>query len=557
MKTFNSRYLTYCEIAQEFVITKNFHELMKPCHSILLGTRGCGKTTMLKMLHPSAVREYQKIYTEFDISFYGIYIPADRQWSLILEQLDNITDHSHFFERVSRSLVNVNILLALMDTLKALFEDGAFNEKTQIEYLSILIELWRLGNNVPPVIDIIRLTLKGMIIDIKNAINDSCYEYVFPFVCKSNFEDTILLATELFNSKFENSKKKWALCFDEMEIAPKWLQDKIVDGCLRSIDQSLLFKITATPDWRISNLTLKSPTQGNDFEFIKCWNYDYSSTQEWKIFCDSVIESNVLSKYNITQGEFLSLISDPDKHDLNFFFQMLPKIDKGFYEVFQKENYDIKDGVIVIKNWVQRKKKYKYPVLFSRYSWFTQGKPVGMPYENIYLGDWLLYRMSDGNPRLYCNMLDDIVLSLLSNNGKLLPKLPALRDIIKAYSNHYYESSVYLTEEYATKYGTFTFEELINCIGTYFQKELLSEEYNPSPITMFTVHKHSSLQKFLKMALEQGVIVKVEEQMIGVDDGEDGVYRLSYMLYPHFHIIQSFSKDIISLDEILTNMQER
>ena len=498
MKTFNSRYLTYSEIAQEFVLTKNFKELLKPCHSILLGTRGCGKTTMLKMLHPSAVREYQKIHSEFSLDFYGVYIPADRQWSLILEQLDKETEHINFYEKVSHSLVNVNILLAFMDTLKTLFDDGSFDATVKMQYLSSLVTLWKLGKNIPPIIDIIRLNLKGMIIDIKNAISDSDFSFVFPYVCKSNFEDTISLAVELFNSLFEDPCKKWALCFDEMEIAPEWLQRKIVNGCLRSIDQSLLFKITATPDWKVCNNNHKSPTQGNDFEFIKCWNYDYSSTMEWRIFCDSIIESQVLSKYGITQNEFMSLLSDPKKHELNFFFHELPKVDNGFYEVFQKENYDEKNGVIEIKNWIQRKKKYRYPVLFCRYSWFMQKRQFGIPFENVYLGDWLLYKMADGNPRVFCNILGDIVLCLLSSKGKLMPKLPALRDIVTDYSKHYYEGASFLLEEYKTEFGIFSFEELVNQIGRFFQNELLSNNYNPSPITMFTLSKSSSLQSFIK-----------------------------------------------------------
>lgn len=553
MKTFNSRYLTYSEIAQEFVLTKNFQELLKPCHSILLGTRGCGKTTMLKMLHPAAVREYQNVHSEFHLEFYGVYIPADRQWSLILEQLDKETEHIEFYEKVSKSLVNVNILLAFIDTLKVLFDDESFGAEKKTEYLSLLVNYWKLGKSIPPIIDIIRLNLKGMIIDIKNAISDSDFSFVFPYVCKSNFEDTIALAVELFNSLFEDSCKKWALCFDEMEIAPEWLQRKIVNGCLRSIDQTLLFKITATPDWKVCNNNHKSPTQGNDFEFIKCWNYDYSSTMEWRIFCDSIIESQVLSKYGVTQDEFISLLSDPKKHELNFFFHELPKVDKGFSEVFQKENYDENNGVIQIKNWIQRKKKYKYPVLLCRYSWFTQDRQYGIPFENVYLGDWLLYKMSDGNPRIFCNILGDIVLSLRSTKGNLMPKLPALRDIVTDYSKHFYEGSSFLLDEYKTEYGDFTFEELINIIGWYFNHELLSDRYNPSPITMFTLGKSSSLQSFVKKALQQGVVVKVEDQQVETSGSSDGIYRLSYMLYPYFHIIQSFAKNIISLEEILTD----
>lgn len=557
MKTFNSRYLSYQEIAQEFVLTKNFQELTKSCHSILLGTRGCGKTTMLKMLHPSAVKEYRKLYTEFDLDFYGVYIPADRQWSIILEQLNKETQNVSFYDKVSRALVNVNILLAFIDTLKALFEDEQFETSAKIAYLSSLIYAWKLGKNTPPIIDIIRISLKSMIIDVKNAINDSIYTYEFPFVCKSNFEDTISLAIEIFSSKFEFAKKKWALCFDEMEIAPNWLQDKIVNTCLRSMDQSILFKITATPDWREQKQKSKAPTAGNDFEIIKCWNYNYTSIQEWKVFCDSVIESQVLSKYDISQGDFLKLISDPQKQDLNFFFQRLPKVDKGFFSVFSRENYDETDGIIKIKNWIQRKQKYKYQVLYCRYSWFTKDNQTSTPYENVYLGDWLLYRMADGNPRIFCNILDDIVLSLLSEKRrKLVQKLPAIRDIIASYSLHFYDSSFFIQEDYQTEYGKYSFEDIITGIGKYFQKELLSTDYNPFPVTYFTISKKSYLQPFLKNALERGLVVKVDEEIAGVSGDDDGIYRLSYMLYPYFHIVQSKSKDIISLDKILKSLDK-
>lgn len=556
MKTFNSRYLSYQEIAQEFVLTKNFQELTKSCHSVLLGTRGCGKTTMLKMLHPLSVREYQKIYTEFKLDFYGVYIPADRQWSIILEQLNKETQNVAFYEKVSKALVNVNILLAFIDTLKAVFEDEAFENSSKIEYLSSLVFAWKLNENTPPIIDLIRIALKSIIIDVKNAINDSNYGYEFPYACKSNFEDIISLAIEIFSSKFAFAKKKWALCFDEMEIAPSWLQDKIVNTCLRSMDQTILFKITATPDWRVQNQVSKSPSEGNDFELIKCWNCNYSSIQDWKVFCDSVIESQVLSKYNISQADFLKLISNSQKQDLNFFFQQLPKVDKGFYSVFHKENYDVDKGVIKVKNWIQRKNKYKYQVLHCRYSWFTKDVQAGIPYENVYLGDWLLYRMADGNPRIFCNILDDIVMSLLSQKGKLMQRMPAIRDIIMSYSHHFYDSSFFIQSVYDTEYGNFTFEEIIEKIGKYFQQSLLSDDYNPYPVTCFTISKKSSLQDFLKNALEQGVVIKLDDELIGAFDDGNAVYRLSYMLYPYFHIIQTTSKDVISLDEILNQKEQ-
>ena len=80
MVTFNSRYLTYKQVSEQFIPTQNFYDLAKACHTVLLGARGSGKTTMLKMLQPEAIIEFQKVDNSFDVPFYGVYIPSDRQW---------------------------------------------------------------------------------------------------------------------------------------------------------------------------------------------------------------------------------------------------------------------------------------------------------------------------------------------------------------------------------------------------------------------------------------------------------------------------------------------
>ena len=115
MATFNSRYLTYKQVSEQFIPTQNFYDLAKACHTVLLGARGSGKTTMLKMLQPEAIIEFQKVDNSFDVPFYGVYIPSDRQWSFILERLE--AQINPFYTKVSQALVNLNVLLAFLDTL--------------------------------------------------------------------------------------------------------------------------------------------------------------------------------------------------------------------------------------------------------------------------------------------------------------------------------------------------------------------------------------------------------------------------------------------------------
>ena len=59
--------------------------------------------------------------------------------------------------------------------------------------------------------------------------------------------DTIIRACTLFEEYTDNmAPKKWALCFDELEIAPAWLQQELIRA-LRSFDQHFLLKLTWSP----------------------------------------------------------------------------------------------------------------------------------------------------------------------------------------------------------------------------------------------------------------------------------------------------------------------
>jgi predicted AAA+ superfamily ATPase len=56
--TYNARMLSPEEIARTFVINDAYRKLLRVEHSILRGPRGTGKTTLLKMLTPRALKEW-------------------------------------------------------------------------------------------------------------------------------------------------------------------------------------------------------------------------------------------------------------------------------------------------------------------------------------------------------------------------------------------------------------------------------------------------------------------------------------------------------------------
>ncbi|WP_456242909.1 ORC-CDC6 family AAA ATPase [Solemya pervernicosa gill symbiont] len=82
----NARHLTPEEVAETFIPVPQFIQLTKRSHSILLGPRGCGKTTLLKMLTRPAINSWrnndgggskQIMSPEFE----AIYVPSDVRWA--------------------------------------------------------------------------------------------------------------------------------------------------------------------------------------------------------------------------------------------------------------------------------------------------------------------------------------------------------------------------------------------------------------------------------------------------------------------------------------------
>lgn len=550
MATFNSRYLTCKQISELFIPTQNFYRLTKPCHSVLLGARGSGKTTLLKMLQPEAVNDYSQKGTDLVVPFYGVYIPSDRQWSFLLEQLD--TDDDFFQKNVSKALVNLNVLLAFLDTLNYVLKLENTKSSDNYNFAKLLIQILKLSADVPPVLEIIRLHLRSLAIELQNAVQDKNLEYEIPFVCKAPFIESLCQILDMIDISFVDYhiKKQWALCFDEMEIAPEWLKQEIIGLDLRSRDQRILFKITSTPDWNISPNSFRDPSISNDIEVIKCWNSENSNISDWRNFCDHVIEATILTKYQIDRDKLNALITVPNQ-ERRFYLENLPKVDKGFAEYFRRDADLDENNKTVISRASIRSKFYNSLVLAMRYFHYNfQRKNISIE-NNTYLGDWLLYYMADGNPRSLYNILNEIPLNM-EVNGKLKMNIPALGRVIREYSAKAMEErfSYCAMSALNLNKATYSFRDILLEIGNFFKEELLGEEYKPFPRTMFEIDDNPLFGNFVHSGLESGAIVRIEDKSFYAGKYIQGVYRLSYMLYPFFGFVSTPSKEVVNINEI-------
>lgn len=551
MVTFNSRYLTCKQVSEQFIPTPNFYDLAKACHTVLLGARGSGKTTMLKMLQPEAIIEFQKVDNNFDVPFYGVYIPSDRQWSFILERLD--AQINPFYKKVSQALVNLNVLLAFLETLCFVLKTKNVSPVDNYNFCKTFIKFMRMDDDTPPILEIIRLQLRALAIDLQNAVRDRNTDYEIHYVCKTNFIDSLSQVLQMIDMHYASYELKdfWALCFDEMEIAPAWFQKEIATVDFRSRNQRLFFKITSTPDWNILGNNIKNPSVGNDFEVIKCWNYQASNMGQWREFCDAVIYKTLLCKYELTKDKLLELISVQNL-DRDFLLKNLPKVDQGFSEYFLRDYSLNTDDKVVISRASVRSKFYNGLVLAMRYFYYCGIKHKTVPENNTYLGNWLLYNMADGNPRSLFNVLNEIS-SAMEVKGKLKMNIPALSRVVREYSSKAMDERFSYCAMQPIEIGglCLSFRDILLRIGNFFRKELLSEEYNPFPRTMFTIDEPHCLYNFVHVALEVGAVIRVDDQSLYSGKFDGGVFRLTYLLYPYFGYVPTSSKEVVLISEIL------
>lgn len=566
MESFNARYLSYKEVADSFVITENFRRLVHPCHTIVMGPRGCGKTTMLKMLHPFAA---QLIQDSVNIPFWGIYIPTDKQWSMQLDLLEQIYPENEALRlKVSRALVNLNALYALCETFEALMELAGIEEgEYTFGFYKELKTAWKIEKPIAPTMGAIKITLKMYVSEVNALFNMNSGVINLPYAGAANMIDLLILGIEIFensfaNNEYINAKKKWALCIDEMELAPTWLMNYI-KSCMRSVDSRLLFKITSIPTPSESGNFLLNSTESNDYEVIRSWIYNETSKSEWIDFCRSYIDKYVLAPEEINYEQFLEMLTPPDfdykyqkkKDLLNKLVKNLLHMDKSFY------NYLLRNGVdVTADNVLDTCKKsvvtFTYRVLYERYQLMcNEGNEHAASVYYAYMDEWLLYEYSDGSPRVFINLMKEIRRLMYQSKtlGVKKVRLNEIADLIIDTSERtlYNKFAYYpaLPLMHGNKF--YAYKEILDAIGDYFSNLLKAEDYVMLPETLFS-YESNDLNDFITQALDAGAIMVIDDKTLyqGIKKGHV-VFRLNYGLYPYYHYIKTTSRNVVAIDDIL------
>lgn len=566
--SFNARNIEPIEIAEKFIFSPSFDRLKNNCHSVILGARGCGKTTLMKMLTLPALHhwtnEKAKDFIK-NIPFYAVYIPTDISWILKEESIEEDSINKNFKESISKFAVNTNVYESICDTFINILKyeiKGSEIEK-EVELSINLIERWNLKKNTVPKLIYIKEALMKRRDDVSQLMPK----------CLLKKSDQLLRDLEFFNLDYLtsvptvitifkriyelNETKKFALCFDELEFAPLWLKQDLYK-CLRSTNQNILYKLSSSPTLpKEVEEIFKSEhgaSVGNDFDAIKMWELQSNNDFPLKII-ESILSSNQDTN-NIEKffGSNIRFIKGVESYDSDSFYI------KEIKELIEKD-YSFKDFLvnygIDIENPIPKTEEQKVavyrkmkPIVYYRNYFLKEFKeenerPILKPtrkYIDLYSGLEVLVNITDGNPRWLIGLINSILNKTKSSKADFSVQYDEIIKVSDRFINFIKNTPIKFSSS-----ENLTIDGFFDLIGKYFQNELLGKKFQPEPTStfLFDMKNASDYELIIEKALLQGALILVGNEKEVYDfEIHNKRFKLSYLYYPKYKLPLRMNKKI-------------
>jgi len=566
---FNARFLDPENVARQFVPTPEFNKLAHPRHSVLLGPRGCGKTTLLKMLTRQALRTWQaerqpgESYELPLPPFEAIYIPTDVRWSYELASVsgpsDGNGDLAHDAVLLQRIITSAAVMTACIDTFKFLLK-GEDNVSRHV--CGALVSVWGL-KNVAPLWPAVQQELDLLASDVRGVVNKGSRDITKRFIdaisprLLGHSLDPAINACRMFlhEAPGQNVTSRWALCIDELELAPDWLRNEVFES-LRSSDQLFYLKLTASPFLPSGLRTV--PEGLHDYHKIRLWK---ARVEDARAFCEQLATRVLRGKFGPTAPlpEELfgpSLISGDDRArgqdryerggDLYNAMKDLATWDASFREAAISHGVNPDDPFtdsVELRDTFFRKVSTTV-LLRTTFRRGPRGRSRKAP--PLYSGTQTIYAMSDGNPRWLSWLLSELYDVWLQRAGGRLSEVSTLppeaqaRVLVGASRRFRGRLTAVASRESGRRdTADVGLVALLDLIGGWLSDPLLRGRFMVDPYGSIEVDDDvpAGVRKVLLKAVERGALIYVGTGEEDVPDHIEGSrMRLSFMLSPFYKL---------------------
>lgn len=563
--SFNARHLDAEQVANTFVPSPRFTQLLGLQNSLLVGARGSGKTHMLKMLQPKALNAWDHPSSDSirsSIPYWGVFVPADEAWR---QQVDAASESfaPELQDQYRLAVFTTHVQRSLVDCFLQLTHDrGAIDRgfgrveiqrSTEVEICQSLSHSWKLRARVHSFIGI-RQALVDRLASLYEALDDDSIARTLLLECQRQPVQAVLQGTYAFDASIGRFGGRWCLMFDELEIAPVEVQ-KLLFRSLRSTDQTLIFKLALSPSAQAASIFHENlgPSSGNDFDEISL----YSDPKETQAFCELLWER--LAKG--TAAEFLkpsavlghSLFHEPESvnpYDRRGKWQIssdsLARKDPSyvaFLGQYSVDPFDLAAAPSQLRSSLIRKigpvvgfRDYMFK--FDPRSLRTTTRKDKTRPSQIYSGWEVLCLVTEGNPRWFTGVAKTLLISRESSVSKReLSKETQYSCLITASRKFIdYVATIPRPSREGLSSVEGGLKSLVDTLVTKFRDEILHNEFALDPVLSFQVDNvNDDVRQAIIDGLYAGALIPVgdvERKFAFSKDLTGQRLRLTYLLSP-------------------------
>ncbi|MPM06101.1 hypothetical protein SDC9_52397 [bioreactor metagenome] len=402
-------------IISEFYPTSHFWTLFNEQHEILIGTRGSGKTFLLKMLRYSMlshIDDPEAIRITREKKFIALYIPMRMEFVASLS-LNSLLEEKRMevFQSAFNFLLTESLLTEVLEILNEI-KDNYKRLITDVRLARDLYKIW-FSSTDDSISDIFSLITKLKSLYYNYDIKSDAKNEI-PMVFKRAICSPLFLANDIICRALNiEEPPTWLICIDEAEFSHE-IMLKCFNSVFRSDSKKIALKIATLPFHYFTYETLVPgvfAAQNNDFKIklidLRADDPDFISLTNG-ICSQRLRECEAIEREVGRLEDFVGMVGKDDQVD--YFRAQFGEeaarpenIKKGIIASFPEVR---KESAASYK--MQRKTIYdKYaPIYFLRCMYHLTREGNYKP--GWYAGGAMIRKVSQGNPRAYIQIMNDL-----------------------------------------------------------------------------------------------------------------------------------------------------
>ena len=525
------------KVSSEFYPISQFWTLFNDQHEILLGTRGSGKTFLLKMMRYSMLKKMddpkaRKLVEEK--AYIALYVPMHLEFVAFFNDIA-LSEEEQI--KLFQFGFNCKLAEALITELKVLVEDFTDSkERAQktVEIAGYLAEIW-FGKNNSDVYEF--ESLSSRIVEMYYSIEDSNINLDgIPSVFKRQICAPLLSVKARIKQILElQQEPTWIVCVDEAEFLNTTLQ-KCINNVFRSDSNRIALKVATLPYHHKTLETLVKNVlvaDGNDFSF-RVVDLAYDS-DDFVALTNKLCRHRLMKvldsdeKYNDLE-DFLGKVGNDDQID---YYREEVGLDKANPETIEQsiiQNFSKNRKKNADKYSCKRKSIYdKYAPIFFLREMYKLSKN-GNYKPGWYAGAKNVRKLAQGNPRRYIQIMSELFER--ARMSDLTPKVQ--HEVIMKFANRFCDETQALEGK-----GPIIYKEL-NHIAEYLHSKVHDSYLRTTGTAFMLLYKNNMYnfresKEWLELAIAYSrIIVSDEVKICGIKEDTkfnlSNIYAIKYWL---------------------------